>query len=68
MLRATGATVIHAARIFFERGGPNPELRLRRLARTPTITPDVGICYVCHRTVALNRRRECLRCANLPSK
>lgn len=68
MLTDTGATVIHAARMFFDRGGPDREARMRRLARTPISAPDVGICYGCHRTSALNHKRQCLRCANRPHR
>jgi hypothetical protein len=64
MYRSPGATVIYAAHMFFQRGVPNFEARLRRLARTPTSSPEVGICFACHRKAALDVQRKCLRCAN----
>jgi hypothetical protein len=57
-------TVIHAARAFFEQGGGDRHVRLRRLIRTPRVKPEVGICYGCHRVMALNQQRRCFRCAN----
>jgi hypothetical protein len=59
-------TVIDATRAFFERGGADRHARLRRLIRTPSIEPEVGICYGCHRVMALNQQRRCFRCANQP--
>jgi hypothetical protein len=61
-------TVIDATRAFFERGGADRHTRLRRLIRTPSIEPEIGICYGCHRVMALNQQRRCFRCVNCPGK